>query len=773
MISDLLQKFIDKAETHVIGEPPYGSTKKIILETLGSTRFLDLDVRASFGQGRATAVPWIGFFGYGQKTEAGIYPVFLYFKEQKQLVLAYGVSENNPPERVWSGMGENETIRQYFATHELGTPARYGSSIVHNVYETNAELDEAEIQQDLEVVVRRFHAVFENDPKVDSKDYALNPAIALAIENPKFHTLIVENEFHFEKGRVFFKYFDSLEFSAELLNGISQDYENADGTSFIERLETFKRESDSYRFLDASVKLFSYFDLNAPNKAQYNEYDDNRTLAKSGVYPNAWIKNLAKYKLNGNDCEGLPDSIRNGLEYLKNPSTGMTMLSEVHRQKVSSSLLGQENYNKNTFVSDVIEFFGPYEIHPTNPENLTRIISNLLYEFEDVRNLWDQEAKAPVPLPDADRPTDISKLRSVDYRDELRAILTAIRTKPFVLLAGLSGTGKSRLVRTLAYMTCFDRRLRSDASKPGNFELVAVKPNWHDSGELIGYVSRINGEKYLTTAFLKFVAKAWKYTNVPFFLCLDEMNLAPVEQYFAEYLSIVETRAVRDGQIRSDYLLAKSQFENPKLYKQILEDLGLAGEAEFVEGISIPSNLVVVGTVNMDETTHSFSRKVLDRAMTFEMNKVDLSSGLNDAISDWSYPDAFVSSQDVTGTYSAGSEVFDLYPESRQVVDYLIKLNEILDGTPFKVAYRVRDEFLIYCHYSSLYDDKPDNWLETALDEMTAMKVLSRIEGDEPKTAQVLAEFDRILNENFPVTSAKLSEMRKRLQISGYTSFWS
>ncbi|MBK7095622.1 MAG: hypothetical protein IPH57_11430 [Saprospiraceae bacterium] len=90
------------------------------------------------------------------------------------------------------------------------------------------------------------------------------------------------------------------------------------------------------------------------------------------------------------------------------------------------------------------------------------------------------------------------------------SILNAIKTKPFILLAGISGTGKSRLVRTLAYKTCSKEDLRKDPKKPGNFELIPVRPNWHDSSELMGYVSRINGEKYITTTFLQFIAKHGK-----------------------------------------------------------------------------------------------------------------------------------------------------------------------------------------------------------------------------------------------------------------------
>lgn len=351
-------------------------------------------------------------------------------------------------------------------------------------------------------------------------------------------------------------------------------------------------------------------------------------------------------------------------------------------------------------------------------------------------------------------------------------ILTAIKTKPFILLAGISGIGKSRLVRTLAYKTCPQGELQKKRSlKPGNFELIPVRPNWHDSSELMGYVSRINGEKYITTTFLQFIADAWKYKEVPFFLCLDEMNLAPVEQYFAEYLSIIETRRKYNNEITTDYLLAKESFEDQVLYDQILKRLGLEGPT-FKDGIRIPKNLVVIGTVNMDETAHSFSRKVLDRAMTFEMNKVDLDAGLDKNNEDWSYPKECIPSDVVLGEYTAGHEVVNKFAEGREVIDFLKDLNDKLEGTPFKIAYRVRDEFLIYCYYAS-FDKSNKNWLSIALDEMISMKILSRIEGDEAKTGEVLRNLQDILHDEFEKSRSKLKEMETRLQNSGYTSFWS
>ena len=210
---------------------------------------------------------------------------------------------------------------------------------------------------------------------------------------------------------------------------------------------------------------------------------------------------------------------------------------------------------------------------------------------------------------------------SMEINPKFRPYITAIKSKPFLLLAGISGTGKSRIVRELA-RACWD--LGSEefkAQKPSNFEMVQVKPNWHDSSELIGYVSRIDGVRYVVGPFLKFMVKAIQNPDIPYFLCLDEMNLAPVEQYFAEYLSVIESRKLQeDGSITTDPIIDYSNTEEyQSLIMQLFPDDDEMRDAYLTEEgglrLGIPQNLIVVGTVNMDETTFSFSRKVLDRAM--------------------------------------------------------------------------------------------------------------------------------------------------------------
>jgi 5-methylcytosine-specific restriction protein B len=365
--------------------------------------------------------------------------------------------------------------------------------------------------------------------------------------------------------------------------------------------------------------------------------------------------------------------------------------------------------------------------------------------------------------------------------------LVSIKTKPFIILAGLSGTGKSRLVRTLAYQF---NNIAADKTEgknpPTNFQLIKVKPNWHDSSELLGYESRISGrDRFVATDFIRFIVKAWQHSDTPFFLCLDEMNLAPVEQYFAEYLSAVETRRVNVGKIKTDALIsgklitkyadkANGVDATYELWNELeITDTEIQNELK-ANGLGLPSNLIVMGTVNMDETTHSFSRKVLDRAMTIEMNDINLSEGLGAETDDWNYPAEPLDKELVLSEKTQGTEVFaELSTTGNEIIAYLDLINTKLEGSPFKIAYRVRDEFLLYAFNYSLLATKPEDWKKNVLDEMTLMKILPRIEGDEDKT-KLLDDLIILFQENnLPKSLNKATEMANRRRLSHYTSFWS
>ena len=379
-----------------------------------------------------------------------------------------------------------------------------------------------------------------------------------------------------------------------------------------------------------------------------------------------------------------------------------------------------------------------------------------------------------------------------------RPYITAIKSKPFLLLAGISGTGKSRIVRELARACWEEGSAEHEAQKPKNFAMIQVKPNWHDSSELIGYVSRVSGEPvFVAGDFLKFVAKAWENEDVPHFLCLDEMNLAPVEQYFAEYLSVIESRKNKDGKVVTDAILEKcSEQWYFDLTAKLTEDEEVRTRF-LTDGITIPQNLIVVGTVNMDETTFSFSRKVLDRAMTIEMNEVDLASGLDHRHEQI----GMLGEAELIGTAVEGVDVYNAHKEvCDKVIGYLKAINLRLENTPFKIAYRTRNEALLYVVNNLPYNKNEageeipqEVVIARALDEITNMKILSRIEGDESKINNLLDDLKNIVKEQlkqisgkeysskkmegdeaseYSLSLAKLEEMKGRL-IQGYTSFWS
>ena len=440
----------------------------------------------------------------------------------------------------------------------------------------------------------------------------------------------------------------------------------------------------------------------------------------------------------------------------------------------------------------VVGIVNPYnsEVYPSSETRKAAFLDAIKTTYEEnphfakkyaIENLNNQADTQTVLLP------------SSPYRP----YITAIKSKPFLLLAGISGTGKSRIVRELA-RACWDAESDEfNAQMPRNFEMVQVKPNWHDSSELIGYVSRVSGEPvFVAGDFLKFVARAWAEPDVPYFLCLDEMNLAPVEQYFAEYLSVVESRkADADGNITTDPILKKSKEDWYRvLTSELTEDDADVRQRFLNDGICIPQNLIVVGTVNMDETTFSFSRKVLDRAMTIEMNEVDLNGGLTSRHED-------IGKLGMTELIGNAVEGVDVYGTYKSVCDtaitYLQAVNDKLEGTPFKIAYRTRNEFLLYVVNNLPYNKEAagselsqEFVIARALDEITNMKILSRIEGDETKVSksflgglretiskglQAISSLEYTGKEEegktLSISMAKLSEMERRLD-SGYTSFW-
>jgi len=410
--------------------------------------------------------------------------------------------------------------------------------------------------------------------------------------------------------------------------------------------------------------------------------------------------------------------------------------------------------------------------------------------------------------------------------------------KPFLLLAGISGTGKTRFVREQA---------KASQQLNETYCLTSVRPDWHEPSDLLGYISRLSrgGQaEYITTDVLQFIAKAWRgiadngltievqnsraegarlvvvgeraalNAVLPYWLCLDEMNLAPVEQYFADYLSVLETREWHwDGDAfiyHCDALLKPATINAVGSTDQLKADLGFElpkydGLWQLIcdYGLAIPFNLMVAGTVNMDETTHGFSRKVIDRALSFDFgaffpNDFDeffVPTSVNKPLS---YP---ICSQarafDLTHTCDAGGV---------KTRAFLAAVNTVLKNTPFELAYRALNELLLAV-VSSQPQDEPT--LYAVWDDFLMCKVLPRIEGDSDKLSTsaggaLLPELQQVLGVHLSLiwagiqrpdlyreriiatdaaeankiiriacrSKAKLEWMQQRLERATFTSFW-
>lgn len=508
-----------------------------------------------------------------------------------------------------------------------------------------------------------------------------------------------------------------------------------------------------------------------------------------------------------------------GVEDLKQTIDNRISLTNIYHQKAALFLLGNLNEGDprgfygmalkyfNTFLDDChkiekAEFPNSFlEIICSEKKNALKNKGQILETLkvfsnynQDFKNSYIQimktieEGALEALCFMTDKPSDSFEIKNrvilpatIDNnRSKFIAELTAIRTKPFVLLAGISGTGKSRLVRKLAQATVteklqkeFDKNFstknfskdRWNLHNPANFELIQVKPNWHSSMDVIGYLSNIPIPHYVFTPFINFIIRAWLHPDIPFFLCLDEMNLAPVEQYFAEFLSAIESRSFENGQYITDPIIKPfNEFgivnsvngNDINITEQMLATLlpnfkecgtssnkGMLVNHLRTRGLTLPQNLIVMGTVNMDDSTKSFSRKVLDRAMSIEMNEVDYDSFLINttddnlksivkASDDGTFIDkngnpVTIGSLLVNRHIEAKEVVEELGEDAKFVINYLKKINTLLNGTPFKLGYRTANEALIYLRASEEFGNTDR---EGAMDKFTLMKILSRIAGD-------------------------------------------
>ncbi len=311
------------------------------------------------------------------------------------------------------------------------------------------------------------------------------------------------------------------------------------------------------------------------------------------------------------------------------------------------------------------------------------------------------------------------------------AFYTALKTKGFVILAGLTGTGKTKLPQL------FYRLVRDE---PYQELFLPVRPDWRDSKPIIGYYNPIES-KYESKYALKHIMKASDVWNSdskqPFFVLLDEMNLARVEYYFADFLSVLESGRNED---EPNQWYTTEALKLHSLKEKCEDRDGTEIESE----LYLPPNLYFVGTVNLDETTYSFSPKVLDRAFVIEFWKVNLE--------DYPPKTSIQTSEEMEQELKAriledlsrnGRYLAFQKSESNSAIavlgEYYVDLkvlNSILDDYSMHFGYRVMDEIALFytnAEESSkkgiIHFDSPNQVIDVAI----LMKVLPKFHGNRSK----------------------------------------
>lgn len=450
----------------------------------------------------------------------------------------------------------------------------------------------------------------------------------------------------------------------------------------------------------------------------------------------------------------------------------------VHLAERIANITGCQKLNEN---GKVVYFVIPFLYRKTSSDETGSYIYKLrpelyeaLSEFDILRFLPDKESEEKLGSKET-----IGKIKEYiasngfSYNDGLiENFYLSLKSKPFVILAGTSGTGKTRLVRLFAEAI-------GATSQNGRYKLVSVRPDWSDSSDLFGHVNL--NDKFVPGEIIDFVKQAELDSKNSYFLCLDEMNLARVEYYLSDILSIIETREYVDGKVVTDPLINENYYG---------ADTVARGKYGVVR---IPDNLYIVGTVNMDETTFPFSRKVLDRANTIEFSTVELLADFGSAREE-------AKSIYADNSFMKADYVFfnQCAPDQNFVEEICIELqdiNKILEKASAHVGYRVRDEIVFYM----LNNKNAGNLLtrDRAFDNEIMQKILPRIQGSSASVKAMLCElfkhcagdYESYQTESDEVSSKmmaaankdtckykesakKIAFMVRRFEEDGFTAYW-
>ncbi|MFT5327295.1 MAG: hypothetical protein ACI8P0_005184 [Planctomycetaceae bacterium] len=342
-------------------------------------------------------------------------------------------------------------------------------------------------------------------------------------------------------------------------------------------------------------------------------------------------------------------------------------------------------------------------------------------------------------------------------------LVAALAAKPFVIVAGTAGTGKTRTVRD-----CVQNLCPSGLDKSFNHIFIPVEAGWTDGRHLLGYRNPFGrtGETYASTPLISLLLRANhpNYGHVPFFVVLDEMNLSHVEMYFSRFLSLMETTTAGSP----EPVLGTSELE-------LLLRSGLTAiESTYVEqallagGVFLTPNVMIIGTVNVDETTCMFSPKVLDRAFVLEFPTARPS----ETPAEFALPAH--DSAKATSEFLCRSLVGSNKELDTSILDFLDRVYDKLGSFRFgpRVTHEVQRYAAAVSDIASACDETFSDTVNVN-DRILMQKVLPKLHGNRVQLSAVVRELIKIAEvESCSESVVRLKAMASDLESPGFTNYF-
>lgn len=454
-----------------------------------------------------------------------------------------------------------------------------------------------------------------------------------------------------DDGGVFFDKNEDIMFNLRILNSLEKEYQNSQIHVYPNELEKLGFQDNFYDDKDTRRetleeylrnKLF-IFKINSTDKKNLFAYDIKTHIKNSDFSVNDTFEEVPILSDERNNSKKITDKLLAGETIL---SHTVSMISN-KKDSISSFMVSEDSNSSLMLYEDVtavstdgiesIQYQTPNKNNPITVRKINRNskMDNYYYDngdgdtrhnimFIPTRYLREEENQlenfasfTTLLVGEESDATDTNKAQDTDllFLDQFNSVIrsskyhllldeddivnfhTSIKSNLLTILAGLSGTGKSRIIRAYAEALGID-----EASD--QFKFISVKPSWQDDADLLGFADTMhNNYRPSDSGLVDTLLKAEKDSNQIYLIVLDEMNLSRIEYYFSQFLSVLE----RDSNER--YLTLYNKYLEARLYNSAI----------YPPKLLIPENVRFIGTMNIDESTFELSDKLLDRANVIQL----------------------------------------------------------------------------------------------------------------------------------------------------------